>query len=330
MLDYKGELSNAKILVTGGTGSFGRAFIKKIFETEKTASVIIYSRDEYKQFLLRQEYNDLYLKRRIKFVIGDVRDMQRLYTACKGVDYIVHAAAQKQVPSCEENMEEAIKTNVMGAMNIKNIALERDIKKVIALSTDKAVMPVNLYGATKMLSDKLLVDTENDYNTKFAIVRYGNVANSRGSVIQVFKDIRDRGGHVYPVTDKRMTRFWIDLKKAVELAMIALLDSKGGETYVAKLPSFRITDMVLSFEPDAEISEIGIRPGEKLHEMMITEYDARKTVKREDYFVIYPSEKQAIESGETLVNENFTYESDKNNEWLNVENLREMIDGILK
>lgn len=315
------------ILITGGTGSFGNEFVNYLLHYDP-AKIIIYSRDEYKQWIMSQRFQD----ERIRYFIGDVRDYSRLWRACTGVDYIIHAAALKQVPVCEYNPFEAVQTNVMGAVNVVNVAIDRGVKKVIALSTDKAVNPVNLYGATKLCSDKIFI-SGNAYSgasgTLFSVVRYGNVANSRGSVIPLFRDMVDRGIKSLPITDMEMTRFFITLQEGVELVFDAFNTSKGGEIYVAKIPSFKIVDLVEAFGCSPEI--IGIRPGEKIHEVMVTPEDSRTTYDYEKYFVIYPQfdwwnvDSHFIEGGE-LVRDGFTYSSDKNTRWMDVDELRKTID----
>ncbi|NLK12949.1 MAG: UDP-N-acetylglucosamine 4,6-dehydratase (inverting), partial [Candidatus Phytoplasma sp.] len=260
-------LNGKNILITGGTGSFGKKFLEMIFSRYTPNKVIIYSRDEFKQSVMKSEYVNKIDMTKVRFFIGDVRDRDRLYRAFDGVDYVIHAAAMKQVPTCEYNPFEAIKTNINGAQNVIDAAIDRGVKKVVALSTDKAVNPINLYGGTKLVSDKLFI-AANAYSgadgTKFSIVRYGNVAGSRGSVIPVFNNLIDKGETELPVTDRRMTRFWITLEQGVELVFKAILESKGGETYISKIPSFNIVDLANAMLPGVEIKEIGIREGEKL------------------------------------------------------------------
>jgi UDP-N-acetylglucosamine 4,6-dehydratase len=263
-------LNNKTILITGGTGSFGHHFVDYILKHYQPKKVIIYSRDEYKQFIMDNEYRQC--RDTLRFFIGDVRDENRLKMAMNGVDYVIHAAALKQVPACEYNPNEAIKTNVNGAMNVINASLEAKVKKVVALSTDKAVNPINLYGGTKLVSDKLFC-AANSYGgeggTRFAVVRYGNVAGSRGSVIPFFRNIINNGGRELPITDYRMTRFWISLEQGVELVIKALEEARGGETFISKIPSFRITDLAEAMLPGCVKPEVGIRVGAKLHEIMI-------------------------------------------------------------
>ncbi len=323
-------LNDKVILITGGTGSFGKKCLQMMFERYKPKKVIIYSRDEYKQSVMRSEFEQKIDMRKVRFFIGDVRDKDRLYRAFDGVDYVIHAAAMKQVPTCEYNPFEAIKTNIHGAQNVIDAALDRGIKKVVALSTDKAVNPINLYGGTKLVSDKLF-QAANAYSgskhTCFAIVRYGNVAGSRGSVIPIWRNIIENGGMTLGVTDKRMTRFWITLEQGVELVFKALEEAKGGETYISKIPSFYITDLAKAMMPDARIEEIGIREGEKLHEVMVTRDDSRMTYEYKKHYIIYPNfewvnlEKVLLPGGK-LVEDGFEYNSGNNKEWLTVEQLR--------
>ena len=323
-------LNNKSILITGGTGSFGHHFVDYVLKNYKPKKIIIYSRDEYKQFIMEneyKEYNDI-----LRFFIGDVRDEARLRMALKGVDYVIHAAALKQVPACEYNPNEAIKTNINGAMNVINASLEAGVKKVVALSTDKAVNPVNLYGGTKLVSDKLFC-AANAYGgadgTRFSIVRYGNVAGSRGSVIPFFQKIIDNGGNELPITDYRMTRFWISLEQGVELVVKALEESSGGETFISKIPSFKITDLAQAMLPGCEMPEVGIREGEKLHEIMVTREDSALTYEYENHFIIYPHYnwwgKERIIPGGKLVPNEFEYSSGTNTQWLSVEEIQKKL-----
>jgi UDP-N-acetylglucosamine 4,6-dehydratase (inverting) len=281
-----------------------------------------------KQFI---KYDD-----RLRFFIGDVRDKVRLHRAFDRVDIVVHAAALKQVPICEYNPIEAIHTNINGAENVINAALDKGVKKVVALSTDKAVNPVNLYGATKLVSDKLFV-SGNAYRSPnketFSVVRYGNVSGSRGSVVPFFKQLLENGEKVLPITDNRMTRFWITLDQCVNIVFKAIDESKGGEIYVAKIPSFKITDLVKAMSPKSTIKDIGIREGEKLHEMMITKEDARTTYEYDDHYIIYPqldwwNYKENLKEGGRLVEEDFIYSSDTNKHWLNVEQLSKALNNM--
>ncbi len=329
-------LNDKVILITGGTGSFGKKCLQMIFEQYTPKKVIIYSRDEYKQSVMKAEFENKVDMKKVRFFIGDVRDKDRLYRAFEGVDYVIHAAAMKQVPTCEYNPFEAIKTNIHGAQNVIDAALDRGIKKVVALSTDKAVNPINLYGGTKLVSDKLF-QSANAYrgnkHTCFSIVRYGNVAGSRGSVIPIWRNIIENGGITLGVTDRRMTRFWITLEQGVELVFKALEESRGGETYISKIPSFYITDLAKAMLPNAEIKEIGIREGEKLHEVMITKDDSRMTYEYDKHYIIYPNFewmnlKKNLFPGGKLVREGFEYSSGSNKEWLNVEQLRDALKGM--
>ena len=327
-------LDNKSVLVTGGTGSFGQKFIDMVFERYSPSRVIVYSRDEFKQDMLKNEFQKKLKKdqfSKIRFFIGDVRDRDRLYRAFKGVDYVIHAAAMKQVPACEYNPFEAIKTNIHGAQNVIDAALDRGVKKVVALSTDKAVNPINLYGGTKLVSDKLFISA-NSYSgsdgTVFSVVRYGNVAGSRGSVIPFFKNLIEQGHKELPITDFEMTRFWITLEQGVELVFKALEESRGGETFISKIPSFRITDLAKAMLEDADLKEVGVREGEKLHEVMITKDDSRTTFEYEEYYIIYPyfkwwnSDKQ-FDNGGKRVEKGFEYSSRDNTEWLNIKALRQ-------
>jgi len=328
-------LNNSTILVTGGTGSFGKKFIEMVFENYNPKKVIVYSRDEYKQDVVKKMFANKLGENanKLRFFIGDVRDKDRLYRAFDGVDYVVHAAAMKQVPACEYNPFEAIKTNIHGAQNIVDAAIDRGVKKVVALSTDKAVNPINLYGGTKLVSDKLFISA-NAYSggkgTIFSVVRYGNVAGSRGSVIPYFKTLTEQGINELPITDFRMTRFWITLEQGVELVFKALRESKGGETYISKIPSFKITDLAKAINPNAILKEVGIREGEKLHEVMITKDDSRNTCEYANHYIIYPNfewwnSKKYFTEGGTTIKEGFEYNSNNNIIWLSIEELKELI-----
>jgi UDP-N-acetylglucosamine 4,6-dehydratase len=318
------ELKGKTILITGGTGSFGRKFVAKVLEMD-AAKVIVFSRDELKQYEMAQEFTDP----RIRFFIGDVRDKDRLFRAFEGVDIVIHAAALKHVGVCEYNPFEAIKTNIHGAQNIIEAAIDRGVEKVIALSTDKAASPVNLYGATKLASDKLFV-AANSYvgkkKTRFAVVRYGNVVGSRGSVVPFFKKIKETGK--IPITDERMTRFWITLDQGVQFVIDNLGRMKGGEIFVPKIPSMKVTDLATAIAPECEVELVGIRPGEKLHETMITEDDARRTLDYGTYYVIQPEFPwwNAASSGKgKSLPEDFSYVSNTNVHWLTVEELRRLV-----
>ena len=327
-------LNDKTILITGGTGSFGKIFVSSIFNNYRPKKVIIYSRDEYKQFVMRQLFKEY--DHSIRYFIGDIRDKNRLYRAFDRVDYVIHAAALKQVPVCEYNPFEAVNTNIVGAQNIIDAAIDKGVKRVIALSTDKAVNPVNLYGATKLASDKIFISA-NAYATHsdsvFSVVRYGNVAGSRGSVIPFFKMLIDKGATELPITDMRMTRFWITLDEAVNLVFTALEKSKGGEIYVSKIPSFKIVDLAKAIKPDATLKEVGIREGEKLHEVMITEYDSFSTYEYENVYIIYPNFewwnlKTHFTPGGKKVSEFFRYASESNQDWLSIDDIQNRLRNI--
>lgn len=326
-------LNNKTILITGGTGSFGKCFTRYVLTHYDPKKIIIYSRDEFKQWLMADEFKEY--ESRLRFFIGDVRDVERLKRACEGVDYIIHAAALKQVPACEYNPNEAIKTNIHGAMNVIDAALDTGVRKVVALSTDKAVNPVNLYGGTKLVSDKLFV-AANAYagakDINFSIVRYGNVAGSRGSVIPVFHKLVKEGIKEMPVTDVRMTRFWISLTQGVELVIKALAEAKGGETFISKIPSFKVTDLAEAMSPGCTIRETGIRPGEKLHEIMVTPEDSHTTYEYDKHFIVYPqmtwNDRQQPDLSGKKVEEGFSYSSGTNKEWLSVEDIRELLKDV--
>lgn len=323
-------LTNKTILITGGTGSFGKSFTKYVLAHYEPKKIIIYSRDEFKQWVMADEFKEHAQK--LRFFIGDVRDVERLRRACEGVDYIIHAAALKQVPSCEYNPNEAIKTNIHGAMNVIDAALDKGVRKVVALSTDKAVNPVNLYGGTKLVSDKLFIAANayvGEKDTSFSIVRYGNVAGSRGSIIPIFDNIIKNGGTELPITDMRMTRFWISLTQGIELVIKALAEAKGGETFISKIPSFKVTDLAEAMLPGCQLKEIGIRPGEKLHEIMVTTEDSMTTYEYEKHFIVYPqmtwNNRQQPDLSGKKVEEGFSYSSNNNTEWLSVEDIRELL-----
>ena len=330
----RGRMLNDKsILITGGTGSFGKAITRYVLENYNPRKIIIYSRDEFKQFIMRNEFQEHDAK--LRFFIGDVRDRERLARAFEGVDYCIHAAALKQVPACEYNPAEAVKTNINGAQNVIDAALDAGVKKVVALSTDKAVNPVNLYGGTKLVSDKLFI-AANAYagskDTCFSIVRYGNVAGSRGSVIPFFHDIIKNGGDELPITDYRMTRFWISLRQGVELVVKALEEAKGGETFISKIPSFKITDLAQAMLPGCRMTEVGIRVGEKLHEIMVPVEDSLNTYEYDNHYVIYPQmvwseSRRAVPTGRQ-VQEGFSYSSGNNDQWLGVEEIRELLKTV--
>jgi UDP-N-acetylglucosamine 4,6-dehydratase/5-epimerase len=318
-------LRGKSILVTGGTGSFGRRFVRHVLAEHEPDRLVIFSRDEFKQYEFANELGE---EPRVRFFIGDVRDSGRLWRAFDGIDIVVHAAALKQVPAAEYNPFEAIKTNVQGAQNVIDAALDRNVERVIALSTDKASSPINLYGATKLVSDKLFV-AANAYAgtkpTRFAVVRYGNVVGSRGSVVPFFKQLAPGG--VLPITDERMTRFWITLDQGVDFVISMLGRMHGGELFVPKIPSMRVVDLAAAIAPNARLNVVGIRPGEKLHEQLISMDDARRTLDANDFFVIQPDADWwdgAGWSSATPVAEDFRFTSDANEHWLTVEQLREL------
>ena len=324
------SLEGARILITGGTGSFGETFVPMTLGRCNPERLIIYSRDEMKQWDMAQRFED---DRRVQFVIGDVRDRDRLVRALDRVDFVVHAAATKIVPTAEYNPFECVKTNVFGAMNLIDACIDRGVKRVVALSTDKASNPVNLYGATKLASDKLFVAGNayaGTHDTRFAVVRYGNVMGSRGSVIPFFMQ-REPTGEL-PITDARMTRFMITLEQGVKLVWHAFEDMHGGEIYVKKIPSMTILDIARAVAPTAKLTMIGIRPGEKIHEQMISSEDAPHTYEYEDHYKILPSihnwstDPMRISVG-VKVKDGFTYTSDGNTEWMSVERLRSWIEG---
>ncbi len=325
--------NQASILVTGGTGSFGKQFIRTMLQRFSPKKLIVYSRDELKQFEMQQEFN----QECMRYFIGDVRDGERLKQAMRGVDYVVHAAALKQVPAAEYNPMECIKTNVDGAKNVIDAAIANGVKKVVALSTDKAANPVNLYGATKLVSDKLFVAANNivgAHATRFAVVRYGNVVGSRGSVVPFFKKLIAQGAEELPITDERMTRFWITLPQGVEFVLKSFQRMQGGELFVPKIPSSRITDLAKALAADLPHKIVGIRPGEKLHETMCPADDSHLTLEFADHFVICPTitfqapvEYAKNPLGETglLVPQGYEYNSGTNPYFLSVEEIKELI-----
>ena len=325
-------LDDKTILITGGTGSFGKCFTRYTLEHYNPKKIIIYSRDEFKQFNMENDFRKYDPDHKLRFFIGDVRDRDRMERAFENVDYVIHAAALKQVPACEYNPDEAIKTNIHGAQNVIDAALKTGVKKVVALSTDKAVNPVNLYGGTKLVSDKLFI-AANAYvgakDTCFSIVRYGNVAGSRGSVIPFFESLIEQGKTELPITDFRMTRFWISLEQGVELVIKALEEAKGGETFISKIPSFKITDLAEAMLPGCTRKEVGIRPGEKLHEVMVTTEDSFTTYEYDKHYIIYPqmvwSTSRRPEPTGKKVEEGFYYSSGNNREWLSVEDLKRLL-----
>jgi len=321
-------LANKTILITGGTGSFGKTFVPMTLARYNPKKIIIFSRDEMKQWEMAKQYEG---EKRIRFFIGDVRDKDRLYRALDGVDCVIHAAATKIVPTAEYNPFECVKTNVMGAMHLIDACIDQKVQKVVALSTDKASSPVNLYGATKLTSDKLFVAGNayaGEHGTQFAVVRYGNVMSSRGSVIPYFWSLKDKGE--IPITDERMTRFMITLEQGVQLVWHAFDDMVGGETYVKKIPSIKITDLAQAVAPNATFKFIGVRPGEKLHEQMISEEDSLTTYEYENHYKVLPSinnwgrSPARIKDGKR-VHPGFSYTSDQNKEWMEISDLAKWI-----
>lgn len=329
-------LSGKTILITGGTGSFGKKFTKTVLEKyPDVKKIIIYSRDEYKQFVMANMPEFKPYMNKLRFFIGDVRDKERMMRAFEGVDVVVHAAALKQVPACEYNPFEAVKTNIHGAQNVIDCAIDQKVKKVVALSTDKACAPINLYGATKLCSDKLFI-AGNAYcggkDTKFAVVRYGNVAGSRGSVIPFFQKLVSEGAKELPITDMRMTRFWLKLEQAVEMVLEAIEHMQGGELYVKKIPSMKMPDLAKAIAPNLAIKEVGIRPGEKIHEQMITKEDAPNTIEFKDFYIILPQVQFAginYNYPEAKpVAPDFEYHSGNNDRWLTVDDMKKLISEI--
>ncbi|MBL8800126.1 MAG: UDP-N-acetylglucosamine 4,6-dehydratase (inverting) [Planctomycetia bacterium] len=325
------NLSEKSILITGGTGSFGKKLTEVLLTSHQPKRLVIFSRDELKQFEMQQVFGEAQYPN-IRYFIGDVRDRERLYRAFDGIDVVIHAAALKQVPAAEYNPLEAIRTNVLGAANVIDAAIDRGVERVIALSTDKAANPINLYGATKLCSDKLFVAGNcyaGKHHTRFGVVRYGNVVGSRGSVIPFFLKMRQTGR--LPITDARMTRFWITLDQGVDFVLQALRRTVGGEVFVPKIPSMRVIDLARAVAPWCKLDHVGIRPGEKLHEVMITDDDARCTLEFDDYFAIIPRHLdlagyQAKHGGQPCP-EGFRYGSDNNTQWLSVDDLKR-IAGI--
>jgi UDP-N-acetylglucosamine 4,6-dehydratase (inverting) len=324
------SLSGKVILATGGTGSFGKKFTEIVLREHNPKAVRIFSRDELKQMEMRQQFKE---DRRLRFFIGDVRDKDRLYRAMNGVDIVIHAAALKQVPSCEYNPIEAVKTNIDGAANVIDAAIDNEVAKVMAISTDKAVHPVNLYGATKLVAEKLFIQG-NAYTggrkTKFSCVRYGNVVGSRGSVIPVFLEQKKTGK--ITITDERMTRFWITLEQGVRFVIQCIERMKGGEIFVPKIPSMKVIDLAEVIAPEAEKEIIGIRPGEKIHETLITEEEARHAKEFDDYIVIEPEhpfwDPSNLKDGKPLP-DGFRYTSNDNTWWLTPNELKKMLEGVL-
>ena len=324
-------LNDKNILITGGTGSFGQKFCETVLKRYDPKKLIVFSRDELKQYEMRQRFpdNTTVKKSPMRYLIGDVREESRLLHALNGVDIVVHAAALKQVPSCEYNPMEAVKTNVIGAMNVVTAAINAGVKKVIALSTDKAASPINLYGATKLCSDKIFTAAGSYAGAReidFSVVRYGNVFGSRGSVIPFFLKESKKG--VLPITDKRMTRFWITLQQGVDFVLDSIGRMKGGEVFVPKIPTMKITDLARAIAPECKFSFIGIRPGEKIHEVMVGSDDARTTFEFDEYFVIGWNAYSSHSKGRPCPLD-FQYRSDNNDQWLTVDQLREYVKEFL-
>ncbi len=327
-------LNGKSILITGGTGSFGKKCTEIILKRYKPSKLIIFSRDELKQFMMAKQF-PVSKYPSLRYFIGDVRDKERLVRAFHDVDYVIHAAALKQVPALEYNPTEAVKTNVMGANNIVDAAIDTGVKKVIALSTDKAVNPINLYGATKLVAEKLFI-AANAYagnKVKFSVVRYGNVVGSRGSVVPLFMDLKRKGIREIPITNDKMTRFWITLEQGVDLVIKALETSVGGEVFIPKIPSMKIVDLAKTIQPNCRIKIVGIRPGEKIHETLISEEEVRNVKILDGYFVIIPQffeSKEAHKKFDRLSSppEGFVYRSDKNEEWLKGKELNIMLSRL--
>ncbi len=323
-------LDNLNILVTGGTGSFGNKFTEAVLRDHKPKKLVIFSRDELKQHEMRHRFSDAGTSP-VRYFIGDVRDRQRLYRAFEDIDVVVHAAALKQVPACEYNPFEAVQTNIIGAKNIIDAAIDRGVSRVLTISTDKAVNPVNLYGATKLCAEKMLVQA-NAYSgrrrTRLSLCRYGNVVGSRGSVIPVFREQRKSG--VLNVTDARMTRFWLTLEQGVEFVLNSIDTMQGGEIFVPKIPSMKVTDLARAIAPDCELRYIGIRPGEKLHESLISVDEARQTLELDDGYIIRPAHpwwKMEEVSGAVAPPDGFAYTSDSNSKWLTADKLKSLIEN---
>lgn len=320
------DLSGATILLTGGTGSFGGAFVERVLDEWPDATIRVYSRDELKQSEMRARFGD----RQLRYVLGDIRNKTRMARACQGADIIVHAAAMKQVPACEYNPFEAVQTNVLGSQHVVDCAIDSSVTKVVALSTDKAVNPVNLYGATKLCEEKIVVQG-NAYashsDTVLSCVRYGNVVGSRGSVVPLFKKQAEAGR--LTVTDERMTRFWITLDQAVDLVLFALDNATGGEVFIPKIPSMKVVDLAEAIAPGVPREVIGIRPGEKLHELLLTADESRHAIEAEDVYVVLPEHPWWTDEPRWLegkpLDEDFTYSSATNTDWLSVEDLRELV-----
>ena len=324
-------LKDKSILVTGGTGSFGRKFVQTLLEKTEARRVIIFSRDELKQSEMQRDLAKY--SERLRFFIGDIRDLERLQRAFRGVDFVVHAAALKQMPVLEYNPFEAVKTNILGTQNIINAALDQNVQKVVLVSTDKAANPANLYGATKLCAERLMISANaysGDKGTRFGMVRYGNVFGSRGSLVKILEEQRVKGE--VTLTHEEMTRFWITLEQGVDLVLMALEEMHGGEIFVPKIPSMRIKDFITTVAPDCKVIVTGIRPGEKLHEVLVTTEEARHTKEYDNHFVILPeynwwSSREKYEKGKTL-NEGFHYSSLNNTQWFSVEDIKNLLSSI--
>ena len=331
-------INNKSILITGGTGSFGKEMLKTLLKKFKAKKIVVFSRDELKQSELEQKYPSSKYKN-IRYFIGDVRDYERLKSAFNGIDIVIHAAALKQVTTAEYNPIECIKTNINGAENVIKAAFECNVKKVIALSTDKAVNPINLYGATKLVSEKLFISANNIYGdklTRFSVVRYGNVIGSRGSVVDVFKKLINQNVQYFPITDKRMTRFWMTLSQSVELVLNSIKLMQGGETYIPKIPSIKITDLAKAMSSSKKIKIIGIRPGEKINELLCSSSAAHLTLEFDDHYVVMPSTSKNIsynsykknkvgKIGKPVISE-FEYTSEKNEKFLSLQDIKKGIN----
>ena len=338
MQKYNSNFKNKVVLVTGGTGSFGSFFIHKLLNLKTIKKIIVYSRDELKQYELANKINKFDTINKIRFFIGDVRDKSRLAFATKGVDFIVHAAALKQVPAAEYNPFECIKTNILGTQNIVDVAIENKVKKVIALSTDKAALPINLYGASKLASDKLITAANNivgNEDIRFSVVRYGNVLNSRGSIVPLLLKLKKENKNIIPLTHKDMTRFWITLEQAANLVLKSFTMMKGGEIFVPKIPSIKILDLMKAIIPNAKFKDVGIRPGEKIHELMCPADSSFSTYEFKDFFVIFPAtldistlkKKDLIYNKDRgrKVEEGFEYRSDNNKKFLNKNEIKRLL-----
>ncbi len=338
LTDFDGsglDLKNKSILITGGTGSFGTMLLQRLINDYEPRRVIVFARGEYNHFVTQNSLSEEH-KKIVRFFIGDVRDRDRLKTALRGVDLVIHAAAQKQVPLAEYNPFECIRTNVIGAENVVQASIDAGVKHVVALSTDKAVNPINLYGASKLASDKIFVAANalaSGTGTRFSVVRYGNVLGSRGSVIPFFRELLKNGATELPVTDERMTRFWVTLDQAVSFTLSCAEIMRGGEIFVPKIPSMRITDLIEAMAPGVPTKHVGIRPGEKLHEIMITEHNAAHTVDYGDRYIIEPEwhfwdRTSFKDEDHKVMEEGFEYSSDKNDTWLSVEDLRTILETL--